>query len=321
MGFYTYTGIGHELDEEAAWDYIRHGYLLGPRTVLKGRTKIPSIGLTAIPVDLNKLSLAVQETIVASMGKMAGSHRAVMFSGGFDSMLLALLAKKCGARVTAVTVRFDDFNPLTVAESTQFAHHMGIPHHIIHVKAAEFLSAFEPLAGMTDEPLLDLDLAVVYAALKKYDRKIAGNVFISGMGCDQWFSDVAFRGKSGDFATRMDWVMVNVDAHQRIAQEHGCRFVFPFLSVGMLSLAQVVPSAMKKDKKLIRSLAVANMIPRQDTSSEEQVPPLMRHVLIKMYGDRAWPCPVSIDRRGNSGKSQLLRQIVLGLWLEKRKAG
>ena len=56
---------------------------------------------------------------------MAGSRRAVMFSGGFDSMLIALLAQQCGAQVTAVTVQFDDFNPLTVAGAVEFADKSG----------------------------------------------------------------------------------------------------------------------------------------------------------------------------------------------------
>ena len=38
---------------------------------------------------LKDLSLKTQETLDAAMGKIDGSRRAVMFSGGFDSMLMA----------------------------------------------------------------------------------------------------------------------------------------------------------------------------------------------------------------------------------------
>lgn len=318
-GSYTYTGTGYELDTDAAWDYIRDGYLLWPRTVLKGRTKQPSFLSPAVSVDISKLSFLVQQTLEAAMGNLVGSHRAVMFSGGFDSMLIGLLSKQCGAQVTAVTVQFDDFNLLTVAESIQFSNKVGIPHHIIHVKAIEFLSAFEALAGITDEPLLDLDLAVVYAAFKKYDSRIAGDVFISGMGSDQWFGNEALEARPGGIAARLEYQMADEDVHQRVAQAHGCQFVFPFLSNPMLTLSQSVPSAMKKDKKLLRALAIANMIPHRGTSTEAQVPPLMRHILIKMYGDRAWPCPVSVQSKRSSEDDQTLRQIILGLWLEKAK--
>ena len=255
---------------------------------------------------------------MAAMGNIADSRRAVMFSGGFDSMLIACLAGRCGAQVMAVTVQFDDFNPLTVAGAVEFADKAGIAHHILHVKAVEFLSAFEALAGITDEPLLDLDLGVVYAALKKYDPRIAGDVFISGMGCDQWFGNEALEAERGNLAVRLDWANVNEAAHHRVAQAHGCEFVFPFLSGAMLALSQLVPPAMKKDKKLLRALAVANTIPPRGARSELQVPPLMRHALIKMYGDRAWPCPVSVPDRYSREHDQILRQIILGLWLEKR---
>ncbi|MBF0571246.1 MAG: asparagine synthase [Candidatus Omnitrophica bacterium] len=317
MDAYVYTGTGHEIDQKAAWDYVRDGYLLSPRTILKGRKKLPQPVLPGISVDSSQLSFITQQTLEAAMGNVARSPRAVMFSGGFDSMLIACLAKRCGAQVTAVTVQFDDFNPLTVAGAAQFANKAGIPHHILNVKAVEFLSAFETLAGITDEPLLDLDLGVVYAALKKYDHGTAGDVFISGMGSDQWFGNLALEARPGGFAARLDWSMVDEQAHQRVAGLLGCRFVFPFLSGTMLALSQSVPAVMKKDKKLLRTLAAANTIPHRGARSEVQILPLMRRALIKKYGDRAWPCPVSLQGRHHSEMDRALRQIILGLWLEK----
>ena len=161
-------------------------------------------------------------------------------------MLIARLAQGCGAQVVAVTVQFDDFNPLTVSGAIQFAKKAGLEHHIIRVKVEEFLSAFEQLAGITNEPVMDFDLAVVCAALKKYDARIAGNVFVSGMGSDQWFGNEALKAKPGDFAERLDQTSVNVDAHQRVALVYGYKFVFPFLSEPMLALSQHVPADMKK---------------------------------------------------------------------------
>jgi asparagine synthetase B (glutamine-hydrolysing) len=317
-GSYAYTGIGYEVDKDAAWDYIRDGYLLGPRTVLKGRTKLPQSELPAVSVNLKKLPFFVQQTLEAAMGKMAGSRRAVMFSGGFDSMLIACLAQQSGAQATAVTVQFDNFNPLTVAESIHFADKVKIKHHILHVKAVEFLSAFEVLAGLTDEPLLDLDLGVVYAALKKYDPRIAGDVFMLGMGSDQWFGNHSLDEWPGGLASRLDWAIVSRDAHQRVAQAHGYNFVFPFLSAPMLALSQQVPSAMKKDKKLLRALAAGRAIPQRGARSEIQIPEVVRRILIKTYGDRAWPRPVTVQNSSGSGSDQVLRQIILGLWLEHR---
>ncbi len=316
---YVYKGTGHEIDQVAAWDYIRDGYLLAPRTILKGRMKLSVSMPPDTPVDLKNIAFVVQQTLENAIGHIAGARRAVMFSGGFDSMLIALLTQRCGAQVTAVTVQFDDFNSRTVAGSIHLANKSGIAHHILHVKVVEFLSAFEALASMTDEPVLDLDLAVVYAALKKYDHSIAGDIFISGMGSDQWFGNEALEARPGGFAARMDYQMLDKEAHQLAAQAHGCRFVFPFLSESMLALSQQVPADMKQDKKLLRALAVANTIPHRGIRSEVQVPALMRDVLVKAYGNRAWPKPISMDSNCRSVDDKVLRQIVLGLWLEKAK--
>jgi asparagine synthetase B (glutamine-hydrolysing) len=215
-----------------------------------------------------------------------------------------------------VTIQFDGFNPLTVSGARDFAGEVGLSHLVIPVKAVEFLAAFEALAGLTPEPVFDLDLAIVYAALKKYDRRIAGDVFISGMGSDQWFGNMALEDRFGGFDARLDWAVIDVDAHQRAAQANGCKFVFPFLSDTMLAMSQSVPASMKKDKKLLRSLAGSNTIPQTGARTELQVPDVMRRMLIKTYGDRAWPAPVSAE---GGGYDQPLRQILLGLWLEKKK--
>jgi asparagine synthetase B (glutamine-hydrolysing) len=261
----------------------------------------------------------VQQALEAEMGALAGSRRAIMFSGGFDSMLIACLARERGARVICVTVAFEDFNPLTVLAAAESAEKLGFSHHILHVKTSEFLSAFETIAGLTAEPVLDLDLALVYAALKKYDPQLGGEVFISGMGSDQWFGDLALKEEAGGLAARMDRAIVDEEAHHRAAQDHGLKIVFPFLSKRMLALAQVVPAEMKKNKKLLRELGAAKTIPDRPAVNEEQVPTVIKNLLIKMYGARACPDPVSLADKAVSREDHILRRIVLGLWTEKHK--
>lgn len=315
---YVYKGIGHEIDQNAAWDYIRDGYLLAPRTILKGRMKLPPSMPPDTPVDLKNIACVVQQTLENAIGHIAGSRRVVMFSGGFDSMFLALLAQQCGAKVTAVTIQFDNFNTITVEEAVRLAKEMELPHHILHVAIPEFVSAFELLAGMTDEPLLDLDLCVVYAALRKHHSRVGGEVFISGMGSDQWFGNHSLEVWPGGLAGRLDWAIMNEKAHQQVAQTHGYNFVFPFLSVPMLALSQQIPAPMKKDKRLLRALVAGSAIPGV-RRPEIQIPEIMRRILVKVYGHRAWPKPIlGSGERGNV-EDHALRQIVLGLWLEKAK--
>ncbi len=265
----------------------------------------------------DKTLLNLQETLIESVGQIKGTRKAIMFSGGFDSMLMACLAQHCGAKIVAVTVQFEDFNPLTVQSSIQSARTLGIEHHILPVKTVEFLSAFEALCPMTDKPLLDLDLAVVYAALKKYDTQIAGDTFISGMGSDQWLGDQALDREDPRFTQAWDWAMADTQAHHQVAQKHGCRFVFPFLSDSMLKLSQSIPVALKKDKKLLRALDIAQQIPHLNTPREVQVPLLVRPLLVKAFGHRASPAPIVSD--SDPIDDSKLKAIIHGLWLEGAK--
>lgn len=312
-GSSVFTEAVLEADRDAAWDYVRHGHLPGRRTVLKGRMKPARPLLPSVVIEPSGLSSILENSLKEAMGNMAGRQRAIMFSGGFDSILMACMARQQGAQVAAVTVQFDGFNPLTVAGAVKACAQLGLKHHGIEVKAVEFLSAFEDLASITREPLLDLDLAVVHAALRKYDPQTAGNVFISGMGSDQWFGNEAFKASPLETDLRLDGALLDQDAHQQAAKRQGCEFIFPFLSVPMLSLSALVPLALKKDKKLLRGLAAANHIPSQGTRSEVQVPALMRQALVRTYGQSAWPGPV-LDQ---PAEDAVLRQIVLGLWLRQ----
>lgn len=314
-----YQGIGYELDEQAAYDYVHNGYLFAPRTVLKGRLKRPYIISKPKDVDLKDIVARVRQTVHDSMENLEGQRRAVMFTGGFDSTFIALLAQQSGAKVTAITVQFDKFNVATVRDAVQAADALGMTRHVINVTTAEFIEAFEALTEVTDEPILVLELALVYAALKKYDRKIAGDVFLSGMGSDHWYGNIALEERSGGFQAKVDWAVNNSEAHQRVAQLFGYRFIFPFLSKSMLELSLIIPDDLKKNKKLLRALAVVNSLPARGAKTELQIPELMKRALIKVFGRRAWPEAVSDGESSPDARSCALRKIVLGLWLEKAK--
>lgn len=310
-------GFVMNIDEQAAWDFIRQGYVLCPRSVLKDRRKPPPKILPLKRIDNTQITDFFERKLTNAMGPLMKTRRAIMFSGGFDSLLVCLLARECGANVKAVTVAFEHFNPLTVRGAVEAAASIGIDHHILHVKTAEFLSAMEVLAGLTEEPVFDLDLAIVYAALKKYDRRIAGSVFISGMGSDQWFGNESLQTKADGFQAQLQVAVSAEAAHQKVAQAHGCSFIFPFISRPMLALAQAIPARMKKDKQLLRALSVAQIIPSLRMPREMQVPSVIRRLLIQVYGRQAWPGPVTVNGASNRGMDYKLRQIVLGLWLKK----
>lgn len=243
----------------------------------------------------------IQKILKASLGELSGGQCALMFSGGFDSMLMALLAQRCGARVTAVMVCFDDFNPITVAEATSLAQKMGLAQHILHVTLPEFLSAFKSLPSLTDRPISDLDLVLIHAAFKKYDSKIAGKIFVSGMGSDQWFGDRAFEQDAMDEG-----------AHHQLAKIHEYRFIFPFLSNEVKVLSQQLPAFAKKDKKLLRDMVsdeYKRLIPKRSGDREIQVPIEVRRLLVRIYS----------GEKNVKADDKAIRQVIEHLWVKKNR--
>ncbi len=181
----------------------------------------------------------LQKILKEPLKEVEGRECALMFTGGFDSVLLALLLQQCKAKVTAVTVQFDNFNPRTIKEATETAYKMGLTHHILPVTLKEFLKVFPVLSKLLYRPVLDLDLVVVYAALKKYDRQIAGRIFVSGMGSDQYLGSTPFKQD-----------VIDEETHQQAAKMQGCKFIFPFLSKKLKDFSQQVSPELKRNKKL-----------------------------------------------------------------------
>ena len=254
--------------------------------------------LLLTPSDLHG---SVQEALKGSLGKLAGCRRALFFSGGFDSMLLARLMQSCGARVIAVTVRFDVFNPCTVTESILLAQRMGLPHYILHVTLREFLSAFKSLPSLIEKPIFDLDLILTHAALRKYDPKIAGKIFVSGMAADQLLGDETL-GNSNIVEDEQHWV----------AKAHGYRFIFPFLSQQVKVLSRQFPAAAKKNKKLLREMISDDqraLVPGCSGRREIQIPAQVRRLLVRIYS----------GGKSVEADDKTLHQVIERLWLKKSR--
>lgn len=247
----------------------------------------------------------LEQELKKSLGRLSGCWRALLFSGGFDSMLLAVLMRRYGADVTAVTVQFDHFNPVTVAEAVSLAQRMALKHHIVRVTLPEFLEAFKTLPSFTSRPFCDLDLILTHAAFMKYDTDVAGNVFISGMGSDQLFGSLE-SGLSG----------LDEEAQHETAALHGYQLIFPFLSEAMQKLSQNIPPAQKKDKKILHELVGREhkaLIPVRSGRREIQVPDPVRRILVRIYGGRRRTLDGDVDAQ--------IPEIVKRMWAGKKGGG
>ena len=223
------------------------------------------------------LQLKLQEILNNSLKEIDHKQCALMFTGGLDSVLLAYLMRRYGIRVTAITVQFEEFNLRTVFSGIKAARHMQLSHQILYVTLKEFLSTFPLLQGVVNKPIWDLDLTLAYAALKKYDITVAGRIFVSGMGSDQWLGNIPFKKDS-----------IDEEAHHQVAATLGYKFIFPFLSPEVKLFSKQIPFEQKQNKKLIRDLIPDNYLRFIENNNpqrrEIQIPSYVRQILIRMYG-------------------------------------
>ncbi len=306
------------VDISMAGYFIEHGALPVHRSLLQGQYKSAGKVFSYARVPAKDFPRTIEDDLIASMGPLKGKKRTIMLSGGFDSMLLALLARQQGAVVSALTVQFESFNLKTVRRAVLLAKRLGLPHRVISVTVKEFLSGFASATVLTDEPLLDLDLALVEAALRKCSAKDAGEVLVSGMGSDEWFGDLSLN-RPKDLQQKFNITRLHLQAHERCAKKYKRRFIAPFLSDRMIHLSLQLTEAMRKDKQLLRALAPnAKVFLPPASAREDQVPDPARAVVVQVYGGRAWPRPI---KKLGPPKSddRSLRAIALGMWLEKFK--
>lgn len=88
--------------------------------------------------------------------RLADSSRPAAFlSGGIDSSLLCAMAARQRSDTTAITVGFDAaaYDEAPVAQ--RIASHLGMTHKVLRFSREQYLSAFESLSGLSEQPMAD----------------------------------------------------------------------------------------------------------------------------------------------------------------------
>jgi asparagine synthase (glutamine-hydrolysing) len=107
----------------------------------------------------------------------------ILLSGGVDSSLVAAIAKSKVKNVKAFTVGFDD-KILDERESARkTAAYLNLDHYTAEVKFGEFLSEFEHLVNIVEEPVDSGSFFSMYTLSKLASSKV--KVVLSGQGADE----------------------------------------------------------------------------------------------------------------------------------------
>ncbi|MFT4249946.1 MAG: diphthine--ammonia ligase [Candidatus Woesearchaeota archaeon] len=166
---------------------------LHPRCVLRYDVKKGSLTSQVRELQFRQTSLSLDEALVAAVRKrIPQSNRvAVLFSGGVDSSLVALLAKQAGAEVTLYVAALDDpqkQDPHDLLAATKAASLLDLP--LVQVRAS--LEDVESVVGEVCSLIEDSSVVKVGVALPFWFACQAAfrdghRVIFSGLGAEEVF--------------------------------------------------------------------------------------------------------------------------------------
>jgi asparagine synthase (glutamine-hydrolysing) len=205
-----HPGVSRELDMQAVSAYLAHGWVPAPRTIVKdvrklapGHRLIYANGEARVerwwdvrygdgppPVDIQGaarlgavLDLSVRQHLLSDV------PLGVWLSGGIDSTVVALFARRHVSRLRTFAIGFDDASLDESRYARRAASVLDAEHHeeIIGAEAAGELVG--KLGDLVDEPVGDASILPTYLLARFAGRSIT--VALSGHGADELFAGSA----------------------------------------------------------------------------------------------------------------------------------
>ncbi|MEW6328862.1 MAG: asparagine synthase C-terminal domain-containing protein [Candidatus Micrarchaeota archaeon] len=224
--------------------------------------------------DEREMISRLSEALARSVEKnVAGARVGVMFSGGVDSTLLALLAKKFCAPVL-FTVGTADSEDLRYSEIV--ACELGLPLEkkiLSEKEVIDYAKEVEKMLG--DRELMHVELGIPILLCCEMARSRNIRVLLNGQGAEELFGgyerhlQAFLSGEDASALMKGDLEKLpenDVKRSARIAQTVGVALRYPFLEKEIVSLAQQIPAHMhfsrpKGKKEFLRKVAHALGVP------------------------------------------------------------
>lgn len=207
-------GVKLHVDEETFGEFLVYRYVLPPRTLYGGISKL--IGGQSIRIDLNdgrlvhnsyfrfarasddpagdpsatplRLDELLREQLALSL--QSRSRPGVLLSGGVDSGLLASIALKVNSEVTSTSSSFGfvDRSDAETDYALSFARHLGIAHEVYGGSEEEYLSGLVESIYLAEEPVHHLQSVMLYLLFTRHARG-RYDLLVCGEGADGLFGN------------------------------------------------------------------------------------------------------------------------------------
>jgi len=194
------------LDEAVVPQYLLHGFVPEPHSIVQGIEKVPAAHALRISlVDgntqvirywdsldfvadraLTSSDIAAAVTDAVNIACTSDVPIGIALSAGLDSSMIAAIASQQRPDLIAFSVSYSEagFDESEVA--AEFSRELGISHHTITLQTLDIARQFAAVCGMRDEPVSDI-AGPALAALPKAAREAGVPVLMTGIGGDELF--------------------------------------------------------------------------------------------------------------------------------------
>jgi asparagine synthase (glutamine-hydrolysing) len=197
--------VAHTIDLEAVNQFLAFDFIVGPRTIIDGVTKLPGghyavlrrdtprasaapywvrpeLSRTLRPDPVEELDRLLEQSVRARL--VADVEVGIFLSGGLDSSTIAYYASHLAPRTRAFSIGFSEHGYDETQYSRLVATHLGMSHEVAICSDKDVLEAVPRIVEVLDEPMADRSIFPTYVLCKAVSRHV--KVALGGDGSDEF---------------------------------------------------------------------------------------------------------------------------------------
>ncbi len=233
------------------------------KSFVKGISRTSRTGTLSHHDDaVRELGLFLKRAVERRISNGTSARIGVLFSGGVDSTLIALLLKKAGVEFTCITVGFQDGNaktPEDVVESERIAKELGFDHVVVLLNLEEVAALFKrtvKILGPELTNVVNVGVGSVAVAAIENGREHGITHYFGGLGSEELFAGYDRHEKAleaGGYAKLHDECIAGLESmyardlrrDAAIAKAYGVTVSTPFLDEELVRYSLTIPPELK----------------------------------------------------------------------------